>query len=135
MGFFKIKAEYLPLNYKLILEHTEGIFNILILDTDGAQTSLHSYEKYESQLNNKNVSNALVILKRMLEENSFDFLVNINDEYFFKNSKNGEMSRISKKQLLDMRKNWKRNMKRLKIKFEYKCFPVWIYGEDNRANR
>ena len=23
-------------------------------------------------------------------------------------------------------------MKRIKIKFEYKCFPVWIYGEDNR---
>ena len=90
MGFFQIKAEYLPLNYELTLEHAEGTFNIYILDTDGAQTSLYSYEKYESQLNNKNVSSALFILKRMLEENSFDFLININDEYFLRIVKLGK---------------------------------------------
>ena len=26
---------------------------------------------------------------------------------------------------------WKSLQRTIKIKFEYKCFPVWIYGEDN----
>ncbi|MBR5953391.1 MAG: hypothetical protein IKZ85_08980 [Pseudobutyrivibrio sp.] len=104
MGYFQISTCYVPSDYKIILEHSEGIFNIFILDATGARATLSAHKKYNPELCADNIENALVLLKQLLEENDFVFLLAVNDKYYYKNSRTGEMRRVSKKELLNAKR-------------------------------
>lgn len=70
-GYFKITYKYVPLNYSIIIENERRCFNIRIWDEEGAKNNLYGIEKYDGQLEYKNIKLAVCLLKKVLLENNF----------------------------------------------------------------
>jgi len=79
-GSFILSYKYVPLNYTINIENEIRTFTIMIKDQEGASTFLSRIESFENFLNENNIYNAVVLLKKVLEKNNFSF-------YFYKNNK------------------------------------------------
>lgn len=87
-GSFLLSYEYIPLNYIITIENEMRTFDITIEDKEKASTPLGRIKKFESGLNEKNIYNAVRLLKDVLVKNNFDLYVYIDDKVYIKN-KNG----------------------------------------------
>lgn len=85
-GVFKLSYKYIPSNYMIIIENEFRTFDIIIQDKDGASNVLYRIEHYHNSLNEKNITEAIVLLKKVLEENNFNFYFDVGDKLYRKNS-------------------------------------------------
>jgi hypothetical protein len=91
-GYFKLVYKYLPLNYNIIIENDRVLFTIMIEDSEKATTFLSRFEEFDNSLNNKNIENALCILKKALDKNEFALYVYKDDKVYRKI--NNQLKRI-----------------------------------------
>lgn len=85
-GFFRISYMYLPQNYKIIIENELRTFDIMIVDSEGASNVLYRIEHFENSLDKDNIENSIILLKKVLERNDFNFYIQINDKVYRKNA-------------------------------------------------
>lgn len=84
MGYFKIQYKYLPLQYDIVFENDRNMFQIQIIDKEGAKNLLYRIEKYNSELTTENIRNAIVILKNVLLKNNMCFYVSRDNKVYKK---------------------------------------------------
>ena len=94
MGFFRVRARYVPLDYSFYVEHMEGRFEIYIEDNDNGMVPLSQYKQFEPSLSIDNIKKALIKLNELFIENNFELMIEKDGKYYYKNSKSGEMRRI-----------------------------------------
>lgn len=85
-GVFKLSYKYMPNNYKIIIENEFRTFDIIIQDAEGASNVLYRIEHYHNNLNEKNITEAIVLLKKVLEEDNFNFYFHVGNKLYRKNS-------------------------------------------------
>lgn len=73
MGWFKIVFKYISSNYNIVFESDRDLFNIIIYDNEGARSKLDG--KYDNETNEKNIRNAVLILKNKIDNNDLSFCV------------------------------------------------------------
>lgn len=88
MGNFTLIYKYIPYEYNVIIESELKKFNISFKDSEGASNILYRIKKYNNDLCEKNIIEALHILKDILEQNNFNMYFSVNDKIYIKN-KNG----------------------------------------------
>ena len=81
MGGFCFIYKYFPLNYIIEIENELSHFGITIKDSENAQTNLSRIHPYNNMLGEKNICDAVSLLKNVLEDNDFPL-------YIFKLKKN-----------------------------------------------
>jgi len=86
-GFFKLTYEYVPCNYKIVIENEVRIFDIIIYDSEGASNVLNRIEQHNGSLNEENITKAILLLKKVLEKNDFNFYFSVNNKIYKKNRK------------------------------------------------
>lgn len=84
-GLFRLSYKYIPLNYIITIENEFRAFSILIEDEEGASTFLYRIKKYDSNLGNNNIKNAIILLKTILQENNFNLYFEKDKKYYRKN--------------------------------------------------
>lgn len=82
MGYFKIVYKYIPLNYKIVFESDRDLFNIVIYDNEEAKSPLDG--KYDNETIEKNIRNAVLILKHTIDNNNLSFRVWRDDKLYIK---------------------------------------------------
>lgn len=85
-GTFKLTYNYVPNNYKIIIENEFRTFDIVIQDTQGASNVLYRIEHYHNNLDEKNINESIVLLKKVLEEDSFNLYFYNENKLYRKNS-------------------------------------------------
>ncbi len=85
-GFFRLSYKYLPYNYKIIIENEFRAFDIIIEDEEGASNVLYRIKHFDNSLDENNINKAIQILKKVLENNNFNFYFHIGDKTYRKNS-------------------------------------------------
>lgn len=86
MGNFRLIYNYVPLNYKIIVENELRTFTITIEDDENAKNSLYRIEKFDNQLCEENIVKSLGILKKVLNKNEFTLYLYVNNKLYKKNS-------------------------------------------------
>lgn len=86
MGNFKLIYEYIPQKYNIIVENELRTFTITIEDDEKATNSLYRIEKFDNQLEKKNVIHSLEILKNVLVNNTFNFYIKKDNKLYRKNA-------------------------------------------------
>lgn len=84
-GWFWLSYEFIPYNYIITIENEMSLFDIRIEDKEEASTPLGRIEKYDSKLNEKNIDEAVCLLKKVLYKNDFDFYIHRDDKVYIKN--------------------------------------------------
>ena len=92
MGCFQIRYDYLPLLYKLVFENDRNRFVIDIYNKINAKTTLYRIVKFDSRLTKENITEAMILLKKVLEENSMSFYIYQNGKLY--EEKSGKYTRI-----------------------------------------
>lgn len=85
-GYFKLIYDYVPCNYKIVIENEIRTFDVTILDNDNASNSLYRINKFNNQLNKENIEEAISLLKVVLEKNNFNFYFHKEGRLYRKNS-------------------------------------------------
>lgn len=86
-GFFKLTYEYLPCNYKIVIENEFRTFNIIIYDSEGASNVLNRIEHHNGSLNEENITKSVLLLKKVLEKNDLNFYFSVDNKIYKKNRK------------------------------------------------
>jgi len=86
-GFFKLTYEYVPCNYKIVIENEFRTFNIIIYDSEGASNVLNRIEHHDESLNEENITKSVLILKKVLEKNDLNFYFSVDNKIYKKNRK------------------------------------------------
>ena len=90
MGWFELTYIYLPHNYTIKLEHGRGFIDIIIMDSENAQTSFTKITQYHIHMipsfSKDDIRKALLLLKNLLEENNFTFYFTKDDKLYSKNA-------------------------------------------------
>ena len=73
MGYFKIVFKYIPSDYNIVFEIDRDVFEIIIYDNEGAWSALDG--KYDNETIEKNIRNAVLILKNKIDNNDLSFYV------------------------------------------------------------
>ncbi len=84
-GFFKLSYKYVPYNYKIVIENEFRTFDIKIYDSEGASNVLNRIEQYNGGLEEKNIVQSILLLKKVLEKNNFNFYFYVDDKLYRKN--------------------------------------------------
>jgi len=82
MGFFKFMFKYIPLNYNIVFESDRDVFDIIIYDNEEAWSTLD--KDYDNVTIEKNIMDAVIILKNKIENNDLSFLVVKGDRLYRK---------------------------------------------------
>ena len=98
-GMFQLSYEFIPYNYIITIESEMGTFGIEIKDNEEASTPLGRIEKYEGRLNERNIYDAICLLKKVLYENNFDFFIYRDNKVYIKNKQG--IKRLKGKALYD----------------------------------
>lgn len=86
-GFFKLTYKYVPCNYKIVIENEFRTFDIIIYDAEGASNILNRIEHHNSSLDEDNITKSIMLLKKVLEKNDFNFYFSIDNKIYRKNGK------------------------------------------------
>ena len=90
MGHFELSYNYLPYNYSINLEHEMGFVDIRIIDSQNAWADFTKITQYHIQIipsfRKYEIKNALLLLKNLLEENSFTFYFTKGNKLYSKNA-------------------------------------------------
>lgn len=92
MGCFQIRYKFLPRQYDLVFDNDRNIFDIEIIDQEGAKNLLYRIIKFESALSKENVKDAILKLQKVLEQDEFCFYINRNKKLYRKIG--GEYKRV-----------------------------------------
>jgi len=95
MGWFVLEYEYKKKRYNIIFENDRLAFSVRIIDREGYHTSLYRMMQgveLESGLTQKNVEQAINLLKEELEKDNICFYISKNNKQYKK--ENGKISRI-----------------------------------------
>ncbi len=95
-GYFKLMYDYVPNNYKIIIENEIRTFDIEIVDSDDSSNSLYRISRFKNQLDEKNIEEAILLLKVVLENNNFNL-------YFHKEGKLYRKNREGVKRVRDIK--------------------------------
>lgn len=95
-GYFRLEFFYIPDKYKIVVENEIRTFDITIEDEDGESNSLYRIEHFENVLENNNVFLSIMLLKKVIERNDFNF-------YFHKDGKLYRRNRNGIKRIKDLR--------------------------------
>lgn len=85
-GFFRLVYKYLPFNYDIIIENEFRTFDISIEDSEGASNVLNRIKRYNSSLDEKDIVEALLLLKEVLEKNNLNFYFSVGNKIYRKNA-------------------------------------------------
>lgn len=85
-GFFRLRYDYFPNNYKIVIENELRTFDITIYDTEQASNSLYRISKFKNQLDKEGIKDAIILLKIVLEKNDFDMYFHKNGKLYKKNA-------------------------------------------------
>ncbi len=86
MGTFTIKYNYLPHDYKIVIENELRTFNIRIVDKKNASNSLYGITKFKCNLEEKRIKAAVSLLKDVLTRNDFNLYFSKDGKVYRKNS-------------------------------------------------
>lgn len=86
-GFFKLTYEYVPCNYKIVIENEFRTFDIIIYDSEGASNVLNRIERHNVSLNEENIIKSVLLLKKVLEKNDLNFYFSVDNKIYKKNRK------------------------------------------------
>ncbi len=86
-GFFKLTYKYVPCNYKIVIENEFRTFDIIIYDAEGASNVLNRIEHHNGSLGEDNITKSIILLKKVLEKNDFNFYFSIDNKIYRKNGK------------------------------------------------
>ena len=67
-GYFKMIYKYLQKNYQIEIENEMIWFEIRIRDEAGANTLLYRVAEYDNRLEDKNIRDAISLLKKVLDK-------------------------------------------------------------------
>ena len=95
-GSFRLSYEYIPLKYTITIESEMRTFDIRIEDEEKASTHLWRIEKHENTLNEKNIYDAICLLKKALNMDDIDLYIYTDKKVYVKNKQ--EVKRV---------KNWR----------------------------
>lgn len=84
-GRFWLSYEFVPYHYIIKIENELVMFNIGVEDAEGASTPLSIIQEYDNELNEKNIYDAISLLKEILYENDFDFYIYRDEKVYIKN--------------------------------------------------
>ena len=82
MGYFKIVFKYILLNYNIVFESDRDVFDIIIYDNEEAWSTLD--EEYDNETIEKNIRDAVVILKNKIDNNDLSFWAVRDDKLYRK---------------------------------------------------
>lgn len=85
-GFFRLKYDYLPNNYKIEIENEIRTFDIEIYDTEQASNSLYRISKFKNRLDRECIEDSILLLKNVLEKNDFNMYFHKNGKLYRKNA-------------------------------------------------
>lgn len=83
MGYFKIMFKYIPLNYNIVFESDRDVFDIIIYDNEEAWSSTLDKE-CDNETIEKNIRDAVLVLKNKIDNNDLSFLVVRGDKLYRK---------------------------------------------------
>lgn len=86
MGFFRLEYNYLPNNYRIVIENEIRTFDITIFDTEQASNSLYRICKFKNQLNKECIEESICLLKSVLSRNEFNMYFHKDGKLYKKNS-------------------------------------------------
>lgn len=86
-GFFKLTYKYVPCNYKIVIENEFRTFDIIIYDAESASNVLNRIEHHNASLDEDNITKSILLLKKILEKNDFNFYFCVDDKIYRKNGK------------------------------------------------
>lgn len=86
-GFFKLKYNYSPNDYQIVIENELRTFDITIYDVEQASNSLYRISKFRNQLDKESINDAISLLKTVLERNDFNMYFHKNGKLYKKNAK------------------------------------------------
>jgi len=96
-GFFRLSYQYLPYNYKIIIENEFRAFSMTIVDSENAWCHV---KNLNNNLDKTEITESILLLKRLLEQNDFTFYFEVDDKLYRKNA-NGVKRVKDLKELLD----------------------------------
>lgn len=82
-GFFQLSYLYVPHNYKIIIENEFRAFYIKIVDSEGAWCHI---KNFSNCLDKTDITESILLLKRLLDQNDFTFYFEVNDKLYRKNA-------------------------------------------------
>ncbi|MCM1242052.1 MAG: hypothetical protein NC314_04360 [Roseburia sp.] len=85
-GFFRLTYKYLPHDYKIVIENEFTAYDIITYDAEGASSVLYRVEQFDNRLDADNIRKSLILLKKILEQNNFNFYFCVNDKLYRKNA-------------------------------------------------
>lgn len=85
-GFFKLSYRYIPYNYNIVIENELRTFDIKIYDVEGASNVLNRIEHYDGSLDENSITKSILLLKKVLEENNFNFYFYVDDKLYRKDA-------------------------------------------------
>lgn len=83
-GFFKLTYKYVPCNYKIVIENEFRTFDIIIYDEEGASNVLNRIEHHNGSLDEDNITKSILLLKKVLEKNDFNFYFSVDNKIYRK---------------------------------------------------
>lgn len=86
-GFFRITYRYVPFDYKILIENEFRTFDIIVYDSEGASNVLNHIEQHNSDLDEDNIAESIMLLKKILVRNDFDLYFSIGNKLYRKNKK------------------------------------------------
>ena len=99
-GSFRLLYRYIPQNYTLKVDCQRKLYDLFIIDDEGAENSLYRITKFDNDLTEEKIRAAVTLLKETVEREDLVLYI-FRDDKVYRKTKDGTVRRV---------KNWMEEM-------------------------